>query len=66
MENYEDALYSKGLVPAMKALPMKKKRLKKIKLSQLLFVPELDEWQCLTVFVPLKVGERVGQEFDYL
>ena len=26
---------------------------------------EFDEWQCLTVFVHLKVGEKVGQDFHH-
>ena len=39
----EDALYCKSLLPITKALPLKKKRLAKIEISQLLFVLEFDE-----------------------
>ena len=42
-EDCEDALHCKSLVPIMKALPLKKKRLAKIKISQLLFDLEFDE-----------------------
>ena len=42
-EDCEDALYYKSLVPIMKALPLKKKRLAKIKISQLLFDLEFNE-----------------------
>ena len=42
-EDCEDALYCKSLVPIMKALPLKKKRLAKIKISQLLFDLEFNE-----------------------
>ena len=49
----------------MKALSLKKKRLAKTKMSQLLFDLEFDERQCLYVFVPLKVEESVGQDFDH-
>ena len=41
-EDYEDALQCKNLVPTMKALPLKKKRLEKIKICQLLFDLEFD------------------------
>ena len=49
----------------MKALPLKKKRLAKIKISQLLFDLEFDERQCLTFFVAVRVGEKVGQDFEH-
>ena len=42
-QDCEDALYCKSLVPIMKALPLKKKRLAKIKISQLLFHLEFYE-----------------------
>ena len=42
-EDCEDALYCKSLVPIMKALPLKKKRLAKIKIIQLLFDLEFNE-----------------------
>ena len=42
-EDCEDALYCKRLVPIMKALLPKKKRLAKIKISQLLFDLEFNE-----------------------
>ena len=38
-----DALHCKSLVPIMKALPLKKKKLAKIKISQLLFDLEFNE-----------------------
>ena len=41
-EDYEDALQCKSLVPTMKALPLKRKRLEKMKICQLLFDPEFD------------------------
>ena len=49
----------------MKALPLKKKGLAKIKISQLLFDLEFDERQCLTFFVAGRVGKKVGRDFDY-
>ena len=49
----------------MKALPLRKKRAAKLKTSQLLFDLEFDEWEYLTAFVPLKVWERVEQDFDH-
>ena len=49
----------------MKSLPQEKKRLKKIKYSKLMLDLEFDEWQCLTVFVHLKVGGKVGQDFHH-
>ena len=49
-EDCPDALNCKSLVPTMKALSLKKKRLAKIKISQLLLDLEFDEWQCLTAF----------------
>ena len=64
-EDCEDALYCKSLVPIMKALPLKKKRLAKIKISQLLFDLEFNEWQYLTAFVPFKVGKTVEQDLDH-
>ena len=42
-EDCEDALYCKSLVPIIKALPLKKKRLAKIKISQLLFDLDFNE-----------------------
>ena len=42
-EDCEDALYCKSLVLIMKALPLKKKRHAKIKISQLLFDLKFDE-----------------------
>ena len=42
-EDCENALYCKRLVPIMKALPLKKKRLAKIKISQFLFDLEFNE-----------------------
>ena len=54
-EDSEDALYCESLVPIMKALPLKKKRPPKIKVSQLMFDLEFNEWQYLTVFVKLAV-----------
>ena len=42
-EDCEDALYCKSLMPMMKAIPLKKERLAKIKISQLLFDLEIDE-----------------------
>ena len=42
-EDCEDALHCKSLVPIMKALPLKKKKLAKIKISQLLFDLEFNE-----------------------
>ena len=64
-EDCEDALYCKSLVPIMKALPLKKKRLAKTKIIQLLFDLEFNEWQYLTAFVPFKVGKRVEQDLDH-
>ena len=48
-EDCEDVSYCKILVPIMKALPLKKKRLTKIKISQLLFGYEFHECQYLTL-----------------
>lgn len=39
----EDTLYCKTLIPIMKQLPLKKKRLAKIKISQLPYQLEFDE-----------------------
>ena len=39
----EDSLYCRGLVPMLKMLPMKKKRLAKIRISQLLDELQFDE-----------------------
>ena len=64
-EDSEDALYCESLVPIMKALPLKKKRPPKIKISQLMFDLEFNEWQYLTVFAPFKVGERVEHDLDH-
>ena len=42
-EDCEDALWCKSLVPIMTALLLKKKRLAKIKISQLMFDLEFNE-----------------------
>ena len=42
-EDCEDALYCKSLVPIMKVLALRKKKLVKIKISQLLFDFEFDD-----------------------
>ena len=42
-EDSEDALYCESLVPITKALPLKKKRPPKIKISQLMFDLEFNE-----------------------
>ena len=39
----EDTLYCQSLVPILKTLPLKKKRIAKIKISQLLYELEFDE-----------------------
>ena len=39
----EDTLYRQSLVPILKTLPLKKKRIAKIKISQLLYELEFDE-----------------------
>ena len=49
----------------MKELPLRKKKLAKIKISQLLFHFEFNDWQYLTDFVHLEVRERVEQDFDH-
>ena len=39
----EDTLYTRSLIPILKGMPLKKKRLAKIKISQLLYDMEFED-----------------------